>query len=509
VGRAEPFTSLGQLVERFATDRPDDPALRAGGRCFSRAEIAATAKTLGAGWSALGFRPGDVVAVVGEGGTSLAHALFSAGAAGLVSLMVDPRLTADEARTVYERARPRALAVCDRASVPLESNLPRFDFDAGGCARLREAAFAPDSGQGAAAIVDPAAPAVMLVTSGTSGATRVVALSAGNLSANIVAGSEAHPCQRADVFLSLLPATHAFELTTGLLGPLCCGASVVFPGSRNPNRLLALVASERVTCVNVVPAILGMMAVELREAEGGREALAALRDRLRAITCGGAPVAPELAALLVRHHLPLWLGYGLTEAAPIVAVGEAAKLPPGSTGRPLPGVEVRIESDSGEILVRGANVMSGYVGDDEATAAALHDGWLRTGDLGRLDGEDNLFITGRRRELIVTGAGLKLSPEEIERAYGSSLFAEVCAVGVPDVVGGGGERPHLAVVPSPDGTHDAAALGEEFRRLSAAAGDRRALTMTVLGAAMPRTRTLKLRRDLVRRLVLERLGGRA
>jgi long-chain acyl-CoA synthetase len=346
----------------------------------------------------------------------------------------------------------------------------------------------------------------MLVTSGTSGSPRVVPLSAANLSANIRAGCEAHYCGRGETFLSLLPATHAFELTSGLLGPLACGASIVYPGTRNPNRLLELVLAERVTRVNVVPAILAMMAAEIRDAADGREKLAALRGGLRSIVCGGAPVAIDLAALLVRQGLPLWLGYGLTEASPIVALGEAAKLPAGSTGRPLPGVEVVIEEESGEILVRGPSVMNGYVDDEAATRAAIRNGWLRTGDVGRLDPEGNLFVTGRRRELIVTAAGLKFSPEEVELVYRSTLFHEVCVVGVPDAAGGGGERPHLAVFPAAAAGHDPETLRQEFLRLSRAAGDRRAFEMTVLGAALPRTRTLKLRRDLVRKMVLERMG---
>src|SRR6185503_4622067 len=116
---------------------------------------------------------------------------------------------------------------------------------------------------------------------------------------------------------------------------------------------------------------------------------------------------------------------------PIVALGRAADLPRGATGRPLPGVEVRIEPpgpEGGEILVRGPNVMLGYLGDPTITAAALRDGWLHTGDLGRLDDRGHLFIIGRRKEIIVTAAGENIAPEEIEACYMSPRFAEVCVV---------------------------------------------------------------------------------
>jgi long-chain acyl-CoA synthetase len=447
----EPFTSIAELVERLTADHPADPALRSTARSLSRRELADDARTLAVGWLASGLEVGDVVGLTGESGPALALAMLSAARAGLVPLLLDPRLTPEESRVVFDRARPRALAVCDRIPWAGPEALPRFEFDAQGCAPLaaagREAAGAPPL------VSDPHAPAVLLVTSGSSGHPRVVALSAENISSNIRGGCQAHSCGRGEVFLSLLPMTHAFELTTGFLGPLACVAAVVFPGSRNPNRLLSLVAAEGVTRVNVVPAVLSMMLAELRDAEEGREILAGLRGRLRSIMCGGAPVAPELASRVVRHHLPLWVGYGLTEAAPIVALGSADQLPPGSTGRPIPGVEVRIEEGSGEVLVRGPNVMKGYVGDEQATRAAFQDGWLRTGDIGRLDEEGHLFIMGRRRELIVTSGGLKLLPDEIESAYRSPWFAEVCAIGVPDPAGGGGERPHLVVVPaSPPGS---------------------------------------------------------
>jgi long-chain acyl-CoA synthetase len=503
----QPFASLGELVERLGVDDPDDPAVRAAGRTFSRGELAATARSLAAGWSAAGFAPGEVVGVAGEGGPALVHALFSVSRAGLVPLLLDPRLSAEEILVVFERARPRALAVCDGAAVANGEKLRRFEFSADGCLQLVRAVTAGDETSAPPNLPnDPHATAVMLVTSGTSGAPRVVALSAENLSSNIRAGCEAHYCARGEVFLSLLPPTHAFELTTGLLGPLACGAAVVFPGTRNPNRLLGLLSSESVTRVNVVPAILSMMAAEIRDAEQGRDIIRDLRGRLHSIMCGGAPVSQELMTR-VGHLLPLWVGYGLTEASPIVALGRAEELPPGSTGRPLPGVEVRIDDTTGEVLVRGPNIMKGYAGDADATAAAIRDGWLHTGDLGRLDASGNLFIVGRCRELIVTAAGLKLLPDVIESVYRSPLFAEVCAVGVPNLAGGGGERPHLAVVPAPGS--DGEALLEEFRNLSTAAGDRRAFAVTLLDSPLPRTRTLKVRRDLVRALVIEREGVRS
>lgn len=494
--RHDLFSNLGDLVELFSKDAPNDRAFSLGRRIWTRGEVAAQARVLASGWRAAGLASGDVVGIVGDTGPALLLALFSVARAGLVPLLIDTRLTPDERRVVMARAKPRALAIAG-APQPASEGLPTWVFDLDGCAAL--AARGVDQPPVHTSDVDAAA--VLLVTSGTSGCPRVVALSGRNLSSSIRAGYDAHPCDRSEVFLSLLPATHAFELTNGLVGPLRCGASVVFPESRNPNHVLRLLLSARVTRINVVPAILKILMSELRDAPDAFALVRVLRRQLRSIVSGGAPTSPELVARMVKAGLPLWLGYGLTEASPSVATGPAATLPIGSTGRALSGVELCVDAATGELLVRGPNVMLGYVDDPAATAATVQDGWLHTGDVARLDDAGHVFIAGRLRDLIVTGAGLKLAPEDVEAAYRSTLFAEVCAVGVPDVAGGGGERPHLVVVGAADASSNDELLRSEFRKLSASAGTRRAYGLTILTTPLPRTRTFKLRRDLIKHVV--------
>ena len=126
-------------------------------------------------------------------------------------------------------------------------------------------------------------------------------------------------------------------------------------------------------------------------------------------------------------------------------MGRAGDCPAGSVGRALPGVEIRV-ADDGEILVRSQSIMEGYAGDADATAAALVDGWLRTGDRGRLDADGFLFIQGRIKEAMVTSAGETIYPDEIEPAYGSPLFTDVAIVPMPD--DRGNDVPTLVVVPA-------------------------------------------------------------
>jgi long-chain acyl-CoA synthetase len=410
-------------------------------------------------------------------------------------LLVDPEVPGDQLLEIRNRAAPVAVALAGATLPAPLKDLPHFSVSADGIEDLPAAPPPPLP-------VRPDDAAVLLVTSGTAGHPRAVALSSRNLSANIAAAREVLPCDRQDRFLSVLPASHAFEVTAGLLGPLACGASIVSPPSRNPNRLLDLASPLGITRIHLVPAILEMF-VEALEEEHLRGS-GNSRLGLGAVVCGGAPASPGLISRALRLGLPLWLGYGLTEAGPMVALGRADQIPEGSTGRALPGVEVQIEEESGEILVRGPAVMMGYAGDLAATEKAVSGGWLRTGDVGRIDGQGHLFVLGRRREEIVTAAGVKLLPEEIEAAYGSPLFAEVCAVGVPDPAGG--ERPHLAVVPAPQSRVHGEALKAEWQRLSSAAGVRRTFGITILEGALPRTPNQKVRRGLVRAEILRRQG---
>jgi acyl-CoA synthetase (AMP-forming)/AMP-acid ligase II len=169
----EPFSSLGEAVEQIGAAHPEDPALRHAGVTLTRGELAERARSIAAGWHATGLQPGDVVGIAGEGGPAFALALLSASRAGLVPLLLDPRTTSEEARAVFTRAQPKALATCGPTAFAPDPGLPRYDFDAAGCAAL--------AGASRTELPPPApsdAAALLLVTSGTSGRPAVVALSA-------------------------------------------------------------------------------------------------------------------------------------------------------------------------------------------------------------------------------------------------------------------------------------------------------------------------------------------
>ncbi len=164
-----------------------------------------------------------------------------------------------------------------------------------------------------------------------------------------------------------------------------------------------------------------------------RAAHQALGGRLRLAVSGGAALPDRVAEFFNDFGLRLLEGYGLTEAAPVLSVGPSREpLNPGSVGKPLVGVEVKLQTEPGEevgeILARGPNVMAGYYRDQAATDAALKDGWLHTGDLGRFDEQGRLYIVGRAKDVIVDAGGNNVYIDEVEEAYGHSAYIKELAV---------------------------------------------------------------------------------
>lgn len=314
--------------------------------------------------------------------------------------------------------------------------------------------------------------ATIVYTSGTTGSPKGVMLSHANILANAHAGLRQVPIFSEDVFLSFLPLSHTLERTVGYYIPMMAGACVAHV--RSIDKLGEDLLAVRPTVLVAVPRIfervharitagleekpallrqLFYLAVNagwrrflrcqgrggwtpleilwplLKKGVGDR-VTARLGGRVRVAISGGAPLAPPIARLFIGLGLNILQGYGLTETSPVVSVNTPGDNRPATVGRPLPGVEVAV-AESGELLVRGANVMLGYWRDEAATAAVVdRDGWLHTGDLARIDGEGHVTITGRLKEIIVLSTGEKVPPEDLEIAIGvHPLFEQVFVVG--------------------------------------------------------------------------------
>jgi long-chain acyl-CoA synthetase len=366
--------------------------------------------------------------------------------------------------------------------------------------------------------------ALLTFTSGSTQQPRAVVLTHGNLLADLAALLEVRDAKPGDAFLSILPPAHLFEFMVGQIGPLACGARVVYPGTRLPNRLVESLREDRITHACCVPALLHCLYDELLDeliaagvieperrgqlvSETARRlreeirpgVLAQIRDGVRTriggslqtLALGGAALNPDWPPVLQAIGIRAEVGYGLTEASPVVSTDYADECPSGSVGRPLPTIEVRIGAGE-ELLLRGPMVTRGYYGDAAATGESFADGWLRTGDRGRIDENGFLFITGRIKEAMVTAAGETIYPEEIEPCYASPLFAEWCVA--PRVGADGNDLPTLFVVPA-EGVQNGSAVNKAFIELRNNAPPRlRAEGVICLEQPLPRTLTGKVRR---------------
>lgn len=287
--------------------------------------------------------------------------------------------------------------------------------------------------------VEPDGVAEIMFTSGTTGDPKGVMLSHRNILSNVRGTNQVIAIKPTFRLLSLLPLSHVLEQVGGMLAPLSGGARIVYPSSRQPSILFRTMAENRITMLVLVPQALQLFlnGIEREAKRQNKEKalgrLFAIAERvpfplrrllfrsvhtrfggkLDLLICGGAYLDPELANKWELMGVSVLQGYGATETSPIISCDRPGHRKPEAVGEPFPGVEVRI-ADDGEILARGANIFCGYWGNPQATAAAMEDGWYRTGDLGLLDEGGFLHLKGRKKNIIVLANGQNVFPQDIE-----------------------------------------------------------------------------------------------
>lgn len=294
--------------------------------------------------------------------------------------------------------------------------------------------------------------AEIVFTSGTTGQPKGVMLSHGNITSNATTAVNFINMTVEDRALSLLPLSHMFEMTVEI-ALICCGASIVYARSLVPDTLLRLLSSQHITCSVLVPQALQLflngIEREVRRQKKEKQFEQLLRfaailpfgwrrflfgavhkrfgGHFRFFVSGGAYLPPTLAQRWENMGFRVLQGYGATECAPIISATPYHEHTLDSVGKPLNGVEVRIAKD-GEILVHGPNVSPGYWKNPEATAAAFKDGWYYTGDLGYQDEKNNLYLKGRKKNLIVLANGLNVYPEDVENVLQANPLVKDAAV---------------------------------------------------------------------------------
>lgn len=384
--------------------------------------------------------------------------------------------------------------------------------------------------------------ALIIYTSGTTGDPKGVEITLFNLAHEIRGVAESFELSEHHRILSVLPFSHVLPLVANGLGPLCIGAAVVFLSSISPQRIVESFHKHRITFFVCVPqffyvlhkrifsqveaqpfilrkvfALLMKVAGKLSRPEHRRKLFGRIHGsvgpELRILASGGSRFDPVVAKDLDLLGYSMLQAYGLTETAAAATATPAKHNVIGTVGTPIRGVSVKIDSADkegvGEVCIRGPILMKGYYRDERATREAVIDGWYHSGDLGRLEPDGSLVITGRSKDVIILANGKNVYPEELEAHYGQSPWIkEMCVIGVAEPEG---ERLHAVVVPDMEEfrTRGQSAIAEnvqfDLETLSKQLPSYyRILSFSIRHEPLPRTVTRKLQRFEIQRQETER-----
>ena len=527
-----------------------------------------------AGWLvSRGVRPGDRVAVLADNDAHWCAAYLGILRCGAVAVPLDTAYTDTQIATLFADCSARAVftsskylasvhAGATRASIaPCIAVLPPVghELDDSSVAQGGATSFGVVASQAALAFDCPAGRddvAVMLYTSGTTSDPKGVVLTHANLLAEREGAFRIVSVSEADAVLSVLPLFHALAQMANLLLPLSVGARVVFLETVNTTELTRALRERGITAFVCVPQFFYLLhrRIEAGIAQLAAPARAAVRmlarinllsrrvgvnagrvlfrrihesvgPDLRVLVTGGARFDPATNRALHALGFTIQQAYGLTECSGAATVTRQGDLHFDSVGLPFPGVELRIgppdeasaDRSDGEVLIRGPIVMKGYYNRPDENARTLVDGWLYTGDLGYLDANGRLYITGRSKEVIVLGSGKNIYPEEIEAHYEQSVFVhELCVAGVARPGEPSAERLHALIRPDLDAMRARGMvnirelLRFEIEGLSVQLPPhKRILGYDITLEPLPRTTTRKLKRFEVERMLRVRVDGGA
>ncbi len=443
----------------------------------------------------LGIEKGDRIAIFSENRPEWAAAYFGIISCGGVILPLDVKLTYSELRFILNDSQAKAIFVSggliemvDRLrpdlkhlkNIILLDKSPRADL-------IQLSKLRPHRGKERDRPIYPEDTAIIVYTSGTTGLAKGVELSYKNLLYQAVEFSEIIRSTPKERLLSVLPLNHMLEITGGLIAPLYAGSCVTYCDTLKTTTLLPLMKETGTTAMISVPLVLklihsGIMRKVAKLTPFRQRAFRALLSvstlllrfkirpgriffrsihkefggRLHTFISGGAPLDIGVEIDMNAIGFRILQGYGLTETAPVISVNTFTDNRFGSVGKPLPGIEVMIlkerrDDTEGEILTRGPHVMKGYFRNPEKTAEAIRDGWFHTGDLGYLDKDGFLYISGRIKNMIILGGGKKVFPEEVEAVIGQSPYIkELCVMAKTSEKGirKGHEEVYAVIVPN-------------------------------------------------------------
>jgi long-chain acyl-CoA synthetase len=513
------YRNLGELVLATSERFGDSVAfqVRRGFRLerVTFRQVGALARQTAAWLLAKGLSPGDRIAIWAPNMPEYSVLYFGAWLAGIVVVPIDIR----SSQETLNRFAAEAAARLGFKSEHLEGAFGPPVTETIALERLFDlVAGTPPAAVEALPKVERDDLCEIAFTSGTTGVPKGVMLTHGNLLAEVAALHVAFPLRPEYRALSILPLSHAFELTIGLLLAFTCGVRVTYVPRVNAVTIGRAMREDKITCLAIVPELLRLMlaGMERRAREQGKARQWELAHRLaprlpvrlrrllfrpvhrqlgghlQFFGVGGAPLHVPVAEAWERMGIAVFEGYGLTETSAAAAINNWEVKRLGSVGKPVPGVEIKI-GDENEILIRGATVTPGYYNNPDLTAQSFTDGWFRTGDIGYFDADGFLHISGRAVYKIVLPDGRNVYPEDVERALNQHpLVRDSCVVGVERP---GGEAVH-AVLLTAEPARAAEIVREVNRQLEA--HQQIASHSVWPDEDFPRTPTLKVDRKAVR-----------
>jgi len=407
----------------------------------------------------IGVKPGDKIAVLSNNMPNWSSAFFSVTFMGAVAVPILPDFSAVEAANVLTHSGAKAIFISNSQlskiegfkSDDLKTGIQIDDFSIL-FSDKNAPVFDPSARPEKTYDVDEDDLASIIYTSGTTGRSKGVMLTHKNISFNAMKGKVIQPIDENDRFLSVLPLSHSYENTLGLVLPMISGSCVYYLRKPpTPAVLVPAMAEVKPTMMLTVPLIMEKIYYNkilpafnekriLRmlykisyvrkklNAIAGKKLYKTFGGHLKFYGIGGAKLNPVVERFLIEAKFPYAIGYGLTETAPLLAGANPSRSVFDSTGPAIEGIELKInnpdgKSGEGEIWARGPNVMKGYYREPEMTAEVLSpDGWFRTGDLGTMDKNGNLFIRGRLKNMILGASGENIYPEEIESVINNFRF---------------------------------------------------------------------------------------
>lgn len=436
-------------------------------------------ESLGSMWLDMGLKPGDRIAVLGENRPEWGISYLSVTCAGGTVVPLDPKIKPEKWRHILDDSESKFIVTTNQfiddilaVSRKVKSlkkvicmdkrvDLPKVLYwktlidDGWTLIKNGKSKYEQQS-------VELDHLAAILYTSGTTGTSKGVMLTHRNIMSNVDSSYRILDYGPDDTFLSVLPLHHTFEATAGFLVPIYGGAAITYSKSLKSRDIMEGIRETKVTIMVGVPLLYEKLLEGIRRKVKtkpkrtqfmfnasmklvkatkkltgqnlGKKVFKGLRKKgglesMRLLVSGGAPLPPEVEIGFRNLGINLVQGYGLTETSPVLALNPLDHPKPGSIGIAYPGIKLKIyqpnEEGVGEIIAKGDNVMKGYYKNEEATAEIIdEDGWLHTGDLGKMDDDRYFYITGRAKNLIVSKGGKNIYPEEIEMELMKSPYIE-------------------------------------------------------------------------------------